>query len=164
MDPRLDRLFSSLEAQFGAAVARAEEEAADDLALSLRQDVPVKTLLRNGMWQVATGTEWEPVCEVAKDHVRTASGRLIPFSEARLRRGSGPRPTTTNASVAQVLRQESRRRREVVLALRDQTIVGHPISCGDTHVLVRSQKQEYLLPLSQICRIKLSHGDSVDVS
>lgn len=159
MDPRFDRLFSSLEAQFGAAVARAEEEAATDLALSLRQDLSPVDLLSSAAWTVSTRSGRRAVREVAKDHVRLEpDGQIVPSASAVFHRSAGPRVIRSERTLVQVLRDAVRSCQQITVDLDDETITGRPLACGDTHILVAGRGQESLLPLVQIRMIKLSLG------
>lgn len=157
MSPRLDRLFSSLEAQFGAAVARAEEEAAADLALSLRQGLSLGETLATGAWTVTTPFGPRVVREVAKDHVRVApGGEIVPLASAVFQRTEGSEALHTDHTLIQVLRDAVRGWRGIEIVLGHRTFVGTPVACGETHILVAGRSQEHLLPIGEICLIRPS--------
>ena len=158
MDPRLDRLFSSLEAQFGAAINRAEEEAAADLALSLRQDMSLQEALGADAWTLSTASGPRDVCEVAKDHVRLSPGTdVVPIESHVFQKAVGRAPSRSDLTLVQLLRAEVRRGAEILVEVDERAIGGRPLSCGETHLLMMSRGRELLIPLAQVRLIKLSH-------
>lgn len=160
LDPQLDRLFSTLEAQFGASIDRAEEEAASDLALSLRQDLGLRDALLLGPCTVLTESGQQSVCEVAKDHVRAATGpALIPLAAATFEMGGDTTPVDSSTSLTQALRAEGRGARTVSVETRDRITTGRVSACSEEHLSLLASGREVLIPLGQIRSIRLSPED-----
>ena len=159
MDPRLDGLFTSLEAQFGAAIDRAEEEAAADLALSFRQDRSLRDDLLEGSWIAVTELGPRRVCEVAKDHVRVEPGNVIlPLFSTVFRRAPGQSAERTDVTLMGLLRRNVRLGAEMTIEAQDGSIAGRAIACGEDHVSIFSRGEEFLIPMAQVRAIRLSLG------
>jgi len=160
VDPRLDRVLSSLEAQFGAAIDRAEEEAAADLAHSLRQGMSLPEVLAQGSWIALTGAGARTVCEVAKDHVRLEPGNhIVPMTAAVFQRSTEARALRSDRTLTQLLRYETRLGTELCVETDGNSFVGRALTCGEAHVVMASRGRELLVPLAQIRSIKLFRGD-----
>jgi hypothetical protein len=71
-DARVERLIASLDAAFDASIARQEEEAADDLAFSLRQDRSLTAAMASGAPLCARMIDGAalPITHVGSDCVR----------------------------------------------------------------------------------------------
>lgn len=117
-DRHIDRLIESLEATFDAGLARAEEEAASDLALSLLQDAelidvlrrrgPLNALLPDGITL--------PVSSIGENYLACGSSGdvLVPLATAMVAAApSGPSPQMSGLSLLGLLRQLVRRGRHV---------------------------------------------------
>jgi hypothetical protein len=74
-DPRLRGLFSSLEERFDAAIGCEEDEAADDLAISLRQGRALGELIELKPWRVS-------VCRRVVSNKRSPARILLPPARA----------------------------------------------------------------------------------
>lgn len=160
MDPRLDGLLSSLEAQFGASIDRAEEEAAADLAHSLRQGMSLQEVLEQGSWVAFTELGPRAVCEVAKDHVRLEPGNhIVPMAAAVFEKGSGAPVLTSDRTLTQLLREEALLGTGVSVETGGRSFVGNVLECGGNHLVLASRGREVLVPLAQIRSIKLSLED-----
>lgn len=159
VDPRLDRLFSSLEAQFGAAIERAEEDAASDLALSLRQGRSLRETLLSSGWDAITSVARRPVTQVALDHVRLGGGELMPIASGIYERTGGELPDESEQTLLQVLRDEVRRGGRVSVETPDHSFVGRACCCSSEHLVMRVQDREIIVPLGRISVIRLSLED-----
>lgn len=159
MDPRLEGLFSSLEAQFGAALDRAEEEAASDLAISLRQDRSIAETLTQGAWTALTELGPRQVREVAVDYVCVEPGdHYLPTASVTFRKAEGEPPRRSDSTFTVLLRRLMRLRTEMTIDLGEGTLVGRVKACADDHAYIRSKKGDHVVPLTQIRSIRLSLG------
>lgn len=160
MDPPLDRLFSTLEAQFGASIDRAEDEAASDLAISLRQDMALRDALLRGSWVAATARGRLPVYEVAKDHVVLGTERvLVPLNAVIFVRGGHRTAVSTDRALAEVLRRHSRTGTHLSVETGEASAAGRVTACSATHLALQGPAGEFLIPLSQILSVKPFHED-----
>lgn len=108
-DDHLNELLHSLESSFDASVARAEEEAASDLALSLLQDSRLADVLgRAGRVQLhIDGRPPLTVTEVGRDYVRCErpAELLVPLERASYSvSAAGEPPASTGRPLLAVLR------------------------------------------------------------
>lgn len=160
MDSQLDRLLSSLDSSFSAALDRSEEEAADDLALSLRQGQTLLQYVSHIPVGVRVGASTVPVLEVGRDFVRTASGGLYPGRTTMfqaLPTGRAPRPT--DRYLGEVLRAAVRAGASADIEGPVGQVAGLLVHCGPDYVCVRTSDRDVLIPLEGIRTIKLSHED-----
>ena len=160
MDSQLDRLLSSLDSSFSAAVDRSEEEAADDLALSLRQGQTLLQYLSHIPIGVRAGALTLPVIEVGRDFVRTDSGNLYPGQATMfqvLSTGTAPRPT--DRYLGEVLRAAVRSGAIAEIEGPGGQVAGLLVQCGPDYVCIRANDGDVLLPLGGVRTIKLSHED-----
>ena len=159
MDPRLEGLVSSLEAQFGAALDRAEEEAASDLALSFRQDRSLRERLAQGSWSALTESGPRRVCEVAADHVCVEPGDLyLRTASITFTKGDGLPPRCSDSTLTNLLRRFMREGTDLAVDLGDKALAGRVKACTDDHVYLRSKNQDLLVPLAQIRSIRPFRG------
>lgn len=165
MDPRLDRLFASLEAQFGAAIDRAEEEAAADLALSLRQDLSLEVTLSTGGWAALTSAGPRTVVEVAKDHVRLEPGdQVVGLRSVTFEKVEAPPPKRSDSTLPQILREQVRRGSAVKVDAGVREVVGLVLACGEQHMVLAQGAREFVIPFQEIRSINFSPGGSAGVS
>jgi hypothetical protein len=113
-DDHIDNLLTVLEASFDAGVARGEDEAASDLALSLLQDARLPAALeRDGAVAVLLlGGARAPVTEVGEDYVACHFGMeiVVPLAHATLVADAGrERPSVSDLSFLGKLRALVRR-------------------------------------------------------
>lgn len=163
MDPRLDRLFASLEAQFGAAIDRAEEEAAADLALSFRQDLSLEVTLSNGGWAALTSAGHRTVVEVAKDHVRLEPGdQVVGIRSQSFEKIEAQPPKRSDSTLIQLLREEVRRGAVVKVNAGTREMVGRVLACGEEHMVLAEGSREFVIPFQEIRSIRFSPGGSAD--
>jgi len=95
VDPRIDNLMADLDATFEAAAARAEDEAASDLAFSLAQEICwFDSLRRGGAASVALGEGRTAAVEaIGRDYVMAGDRgglMIIPAAHAVVLRRQGP--------------------------------------------------------------------------
>ena len=160
MDSQFDRLLSSLDSSFSAALDRSEEEAADDLALSLRQGQTLLQYLSHMPVGVRAGTSTIPVVEVGRDFVRTAGGTLYPGSSTMFQvLPTGMPPRATDEYLGEVLRAAVRAGASADIEGPGGQVAGLLVQCGPDYVCIRANDGDVLLPLGGVRTIKLSHGD-----
>ena len=164
MDSQLDRLFSALDSSFSAAIDRSEAEAADDLALSLTQDLSLELQLA-GRPAALVGEHSVPVVQIGRDFVRTQDGCLLPLTaNAYLAGPSGPGPERVDSFLVDVLRHAVRSGSQIALEGSFGRIEGRLSHCGPDHVGVSEGRGDVLVPLERVQLIRLSHEDSAGVS
>lgn len=164
VDSRLDRLFSALDSSFSAAIDRSEDEAANDLALSLTQDLSLELQLV-GRSATLIGEPSVPVAEVGRDFVRTGDHRLLPLAAHAYRVGpSGPGPVRTDSYLVDVLRRAVRSASRISVEGAFGAIEGPLVHCGPDHIGVSEGESDVLIPLKSVRVIRLSHEDSAGVS
>lgn len=157
MDSQLERLFSSLESSFAAAISRSEEEAAEDLATSLRQGLHLAHLLARGSVSVAGAG---PVVEVGRDFVRTEDGVIYPLKTTVFTsRAGGPLPEPTDRHLLDVLRAAARSATEARVQGIFGDVAGTIIRCGPDHVSIRHNDTEILIPLEAVRAVRFSRVD-----
>jgi hypothetical protein len=154
-DGQLDRLIASLDASFDAAVARAEREAADDLALSLGHSGSfVEAASRLGALEVRImGGVRAPVRVVGADYV--ASGDpltlVVPAGRAVLVETDGRRPgVDLSDGLVPLLLRWSRTTPEVEVATDDGTLRGRLRTAGSDHLRIDVATTRWLLGLQTI--------------
>ena len=156
MDPRLDRLFSSLGAEFDAALAREESEAASDLAFSLLQDRTLSDEIRDGGWDVATPVGAVPVEEVGDDYVGGAGWILCSTAQTFRAAAAGAPPQSHNSSFHERLRALARQDRAVQIVLADGVAHGRVTACGRDYLKVSTAGSEQLVPIGLVVGFRLS--------
>lgn len=157
-------LLSSLGATFDAAIARAEDRAASDLAISLQQDRSLREVaMRVAVAVVVPHGRVSPVTTVGRDYLGTSGGELVPMGGAVLRLASeGPRAETRDDELASVLRGWARASVWVSLSLQDGDLCGPLLLGGRDHVVVRARRGDMAVALAAIRAIKPVHGGSED--
>jgi hypothetical protein len=157
VDSQLERLFSSLESSFSAAISRSEEEAAEDLAVSLRQDLPLAHLLARSPVSVRAGA---PVIEVGRDFVRTEDQVLYPLRSTVFEsQTEGRSPEPTDRHLVDVLRAAARSKADARVEGPFETVTGTVIRCGPDHISIRQNGTEVLIPLEVVWAVRLSLVD-----
>jgi hypothetical protein len=164
-DPGLHRTMEALEASFEAALAQSEEEAADDLALSLQQDSRLQVALSHvGGYQLhLPGVGSPKVAVVGPDFVGAGDPLdvVAPSARAVVVGARGPdgrvemegRPPSTPAPMLEILRGWARRTHRVELATAEAAFRGVLIracpdhlalACGPRDVLVGTDAIRYV--------------------
>ena len=93
MDKNLGSTLRELDARFDATLAREEDEAAADLALSLQQDVALKITLGGKGWRMRLPEgSTQPVRSVGNDYAICGSRAeaLVPLDRERSRGNGAP--------------------------------------------------------------------------
>jgi hypothetical protein len=163
VDP-LEQVFSDLDAAFEAALERQDSDAADDLALSLRQDVDLFETLRDGRpIAVAAGGGRMSVVEVAADHVAAEAIDLWIFPTAsavlvRPTEGTTPRFTTT--TLVEALRAATRRAETVACSAGEKECEGRLILCARDHFVLSTAREQMVVPLASIRWVRFVRGGS----
>lgn len=159
VDPRLDRLFSSLGAEFDAAIDREENAAASDLAFSLLQDREISDVLGHGGWKVMAPAGDVPIDELGLDYVG-GGGWIFPTEAQTFRPVErAPSPIRTDRSLQERLRGLARADRDVEIVLSTGTVRGRVVTCGRDHLQVRTRLAETLIPLKLVGAVRLSPED-----
>jgi hypothetical protein len=165
-DPRLEKLFASLDASFDAALAREEDEAATDLGLSLRYDLPLTDVVLRGSWivRLAEGGQ-APVAVAGRDFVGTeGNGPLVlPTGRAVLQAAPGPRPRGTDLSLLELLRVMARRSTEVQIHLPEGRMDGRLLVVGPDYLVVDTPMGRSLIGLHAVTAIRLRDVRWADV-
>ena len=162
MDKELERVIARLEARFDAALALEQEEAASDLAISLRQDRNLADLVRAGQGLrllEGEGAALE-VTVVGADYCGTGS----PLSCLR-RLGSapllafeaGPRPELRRDSLQEVARRWARAARRVELGLETDSLAGRLTQVGPDNLVLEAPAGRVIVPLWLVRSIRLVH-------
>jgi hypothetical protein len=165
-DPQLHRVLASLEATFDAAVAREEEEAAADLALSLSQDRSLpESLLGSGPVQVVLdGGGTAPVSAIGDDYV--AAGSLVRLFRSQTATfvvgGDGDAPRRTPTSLLSVLRRCARFRDRVTVCLNGGVFNGRLVSAAPDHIVLDGAAGRFVIGVGAMREIRLVTEGSFD--
>lgn len=160
MDTHLEGLFASLEASFGAAVERQEDEAATDLAFSLKQGLGQRDVLARRGFCVVSADASHPALELARDHVLTEGDRLFPLSAcaAVLRPDLAP-PLVTDARLVEVLRARALEGHDVEIRTAEHDFAGRLALCAPDHVALTTARGEVVIPLAAVLSVRFSPED-----
>ena len=172
-DPHIDRLLDRLTIEFQASVARAEGEAAADLALSLAQSISFQEQLsRRPCFALLENRPPLEVVAVATDYLLTAEPvHLIPLDRAILRRPSHSdrtpistvsrarpheAPRTVDGTLVEFLRAHSREMElRVTIAWREGEISGQLRLVGPDHLVISAARDEILVPRQAVEWVRL---------
>jgi hypothetical protein len=157
-DTRLLKLLSSLEVQFDAAVAREEDEAASDLALSLRQGLVLRDVMRRGPWVARFDGFARPVSLVGRDFVACDGPDAILVPQRRLvvaPSDSGDAARFSPASLVETLRAVCRSGADVEITCGEAAINGRLIQVGPDHAAVLSASGPTFIALEAVDRVRL---------
>ncbi|MDQ3645420.1 MAG: hypothetical protein M3345_00630 [Actinomycetota bacterium] len=164
-ESRLDGLFVSLEASFAAAVDRAEDEAASDLAFSLKQGRRLVETLRTNGASVDLDGRLSPVHAVGSDHVRAGlrGSILVPFTHCVLALdASMPPPPGDSRSTVQVLREWARSGLNVQVRTHLRVHPGVLTVAAEDHLVVTDRERSWVVPYQAVSAISVVRGDSTD--
>lgn len=162
-DAGFDRLFSSLEASFEAAVAAEDDVAGADLAMSLRQGRGLSDIAsRSGPLVVLQNSGARlPVASVGRDFVVGAGpeNRLFPIDRTVLAPGDGSAPQQIESTMIEVLRGLARRQGHASLELTNQWIcAGTLVAVGPDHLSLSTPAGDLLIGLGAIASIGFDGG------
>jgi hypothetical protein len=169
-DPRLDRFIASLDASFDARLTRAEETAADDLALSLEQDRSLFEALRVAgplELRLADGAT-APVTRLGRDYVAAGAsgGVLVPLTEAVLAGSGDATPSLDGRTLLEVARAWVRTGRRVRVTTHATTVAGRVVRASQDHLALVEGGRSYLVAMSAIVLLNLDpdHGSRGDAT
>ncbi|MPZ69245.1 MAG: hypothetical protein GEU71_06900 [Actinobacteria bacterium] len=162
-DAGLNRLFSSLEASFEAAIAAEDEALAGDLAMSLRQGRTLSDVAaRSGPVDLIQGSGARlPVEVVGEDFVGVVGSHsmLFPIETAVLSPGSGDAPRQVPVAMLAVLRAVARARGRVTIELMGRGAHrGRLLAAGPDHVSLETAIGELLVGLAAVDWIGFEDG------
>lgn len=162
-DAGLNRLFSSLEASFEAAIAAEDDLVAGDLAMSLRQGrTLVDVATRSGPLDVVRSSGARvPVEFVGADFVIGFGAHriLFPIDRLILASGTATAPKQLPASMVEVLRAAAREGRRVTLELLEgEKRQGRLLAVGPDHVSIDTPVGELLVGLEAVASVSFEGG------
>ncbi len=156
-------LLSDLDALFGAELARQEDEAADDLAISLRADRHLAEVLTEGPFAVVLDQRTIPLERVGRDFIE-GGGFIAPFDRHRFVTSAGERARPTDLSLVECLRSLARAGTPVELALEDGTVDGALVGAAPDHLVVAGKTGVVVVPIGSVRWARLSLEDSTGAS
>lgn len=159
------RFLDVLDESFGAAIAAADEVAADDLALSFLQDLELdEALRRSGPIAAQVGKDpFRAVIEVGLDYVVTfdAHPRIIKMDRAVFRVDPlGSAPALVDRTMVTLLRSLARRPMKVRVAGEGDIAEGLMVRAGRDHLGLKSTAPDVLIPLGLVSSITLLEEQS----
>lgn len=156
-------LLADLDALFGAEIARQEDEAADDLAISLQSDSRLVEVLARGSFQLVMDERTIPVESLGRDFVESATF-IVPLGRYHFIACAGEQARSTDLSFVDRLRSLARSGATVEIRLEDQTLHGILSGVSPEHLLIQTRTGSAVVPLGSISWARLSPEDSTDVS
>jgi hypothetical protein len=167
-DQRLKGLLLGLEARLEASERRAEEEAADDLALSLSQDrVLADALCRSGAVDaLMDGGARFRVASVGADFVwiNTPPNRLLPLRAVMVAMDTrGTSPIRLDLTLVDVCRSLARTGADVEVKCPIGGVVGRLEAAARDFLALRKVGERLLVPYEAVAEIRLLSADSADV-
>lgn len=156
-------LLADLDALFGAEIARQEDEAADDLAVSLKADRHLVEVLADGSFDIAMGERTVAIDSVGRDFVQGGEF-LVPFGRYHFIASSGGRTRSTDLSFVDCLRSIARAKVDVELGLGARTLQGVLSSVAPDHLVVGERAGSVVVPLGSVSWVRFSPEDSTGVS
>lgn len=164
-DAGLQPIFESLELGFEVGLARDEEEAASDLAMTLRQAQGLRELLiRRPVLLRAADTPLALVSRVGRDFVFCErEGFIAPLEAAHFVFGAGtPRPESSPETLVQLLRRLARSGASVTVQTTAGEATGALAAAADDHVEIHAATGPVLVPLGRVSLVRLCRGGSAD--
>ncbi|MGI8407984.1 MAG: hypothetical protein ACR2L3_05685 [Actinomycetota bacterium] len=154
------RWLDVLDESFGAAIAAADESAADDLALSFLQDLKLTEALRR-LGPIAAQVGADPFCAIAElgsDYVvtRDVHPRIVNMERVVFKSDpAGMGPVCRERSMVGLLRSLARKRVMLRVLRANAVTVGLLVRAGRDHLGLRTGEQEVLIPLGLVSAITL---------
>ena len=161
-DDRVDGLLQSLGATFDAAVAREEEEAAADLAMSLRQGRSFADVLARSSWRATLDAgSSAPVEAVGPDFVVANWGgrHLIPMAHVEVSPTTGVRPDRISMGFVELLRDVARAGKAVIALSSQGEHSGILRWVGPDHLALEGRRGLVLMPLAALRRVTVETRD-----
>ena len=156
-------LLADLDALFGAEMARQEDEAADDLAISLKADRHLAEALTDGSFELVMDERRIAVERVGLDFVQCGEF-LVPFGRFHFVSSAGESPRSVNLRFIDRMRHLARAGSAVELALGGQTLRGPLISVAPDHLVVEARAGAAVMPIGSVSWVRLSPEGSTGVS
>jgi hypothetical protein len=152
-------LFDDLDAGLEAAIAREEEEAADDLARALRQDTNLRIAMARTGWRLDRGDgSRHLVTELGADYVVAATpdfGLLVPLGRSVLRAAEGAAPPRATArTLIERVREQARAGAEVEISTDIGALSGHLVGAAADHLHLRTGAGDALVAARSIQAVK----------
>ena len=161
-DTRLLRLLSSLEVQFDAAVTREEDDAASDLALSLRQGLALRDVMRRGPWVARVHGARRPVVLVGSDFVACDGPDTILLPYRRLvvaPAETGDVPRGSPLSLLDALRRLCRSGVVAEICAGAEALRGRLIQVGPDHAAVEHRSGRSFVALDAVDYVRIAGRD-----
>lgn len=162
----IDDLIRPLDVAFDAAVARDEEVAADDLALSLDQDRTLSQVLDRTRGAMVLNADPEGaqryVDGVARDYVWTnhPTPTLTPLYQAIFKvPGRRERVEQRSDTFIDRLRQLARASQTIEAATRFGTFFGTITRARRDHLELRTRIGTLLVPYAELTSVRITRGD-----
>lgn len=157
---RLNSLLLDLGAQLEASERRADDEAADDLALSLSQDrVLADALCRSGTVDALTqGGGRARVGSVGHDFLLldVPSTRLLPLSRVAVAQGErGEPPVRWDLTLAQLCRLMARAGAEIEVRYGSELVAGRLESAARDFIAIARARERVLVAYPAVTEISL---------
>ena len=164
MTEGVERVLSHLEVEFDAAIARDEEVAADDLALSLDQDRNLAQAVSavGGLRLFNREGASRSVVEIGNDYLLISGPEeaYVPLARAVvLSERDCPRPRRTEDTFLDVLRRWSREHRRVAIETRAGRFEGELSRARRDHVQLEVRDGAMLIPLPEVLSARPTLGD-----
>lgn len=157
----LDAYLERLEASFDAQIARAEDEAATDLAFSLRQDRTLRQRIERRACDVWIDGSWHRVSSIGPDVIVVGDPMraLVRSATACLRAGTGDVPGSAPSWLA-ILRALARRGAGIELVtISGARAVGRLVAAAPDHALVEGDHGWAAFAWAAVEGVRLVRGD-----
>ena len=156
----LEGLFAELDAGFAAAIAAEEEVAADDLAFSLSQDLPVPDELARTGGSLVVGGVVVPIDRVGHDFVE-AGPWLAPLARSVVGLGGSPPALPLPDVFLGVLRRFARARSEIAVGSTEGSYQGRVVRATPGHLVIDGARK-VAIPLARVDYVRLVRGGLAD--
>lgn len=159
----VDNVVRPLEVVFDAAVARDEELAADDLALSLDQDRTLEDVVTRAsrLTTLRLGGRARPVARIGVDYVETMSpgSEYMPLDQAIYRvDGSGEAIEPLETSFLEILRTLVRAHAFVELETREGKFTGTLARARRDHLQLGTATDTLIVPYAVLVSVSVRRG------
>lgn len=162
----LEGLFASLDAGFEGASARADEEAANDLAFSLAQDESATRILgRSGHHLLMADGARGPIMIVGRDYVIGGpSGDLvIPLERCvAVANAEASLPEIRDSDLTALLRSAARNGATVEIDVGCIVLTGRVRAASPEHMVIEARQGRLCLGRAAVQRLRLLNSGSAD--
>jgi hypothetical protein len=159
-DSELEKVLQALDADFDAALARQEDAAASDLALSLLQDRELSDRLTAAphFAELSNGVRLR-VMAVGPNYVTVGRDDLVPLARAIYRRSEGGAPPRSSSTeLLAMLRSWVRTGSVVEIEAQGRALAGHLVMAGRDHLALDTAAGRVMVPLQGIDRVRRVRG------